>query len=129
VLAARGLKVTAVDPAALDPRCEEIPGIEHLSMLAESFSASRPSSMFDLVVNDMKMDPDRSAEIMRKLSRHLRPAGHGLMTMKLPYSSPSETLSRIQDAREILEEVYVIAGMRQLFHNRSEITVHLQSRS
>ena len=45
------------------------------------------------------------------------------MTVKLP---ERKRRAVIDHAQRILEERYVIAGMRQLFHNRSELTVYLQ---
>jgi len=45
------------------------------------------------------------------------------MTLKLPEQNRRPI---IDHAFKLLQEVYTIAGARQLFHNRSEITVYLR---
>ncbi len=122
----RGLEqfVTAIDPAALDPRLEKDKGVRHLRTTAEAYLADEPDE-FDLIVNDMRMDARDSARLMVDYARQLYPHGIALMTFKLPEKGRRAIM---QHAFDILRQSYEIAGARQLFHNRSEITVYLRKR-
>jgi 23S rRNA (cytidine2498-2'-O)-methyltransferase len=122
VLRQREQFVTAVDPAALDPRLEEDKGIRHKRVTAEAYLADEPDE-FDIIVNDMRMDARDSARLMVDYARQLYPHGVAIMTFKLPEQGRRAVLDH---AFNILREAYIIAGARQLFHNRSEITVYLQ---
>jgi 23S rRNA (cytidine2498-2'-O)-methyltransferase len=125
VLRQRRQFVTAVDPAALDPRLEKDSGIRHKRMTAEAYLANEPDQ-FDIIVNDMRMDARDSARLMVDYAQQLYPHGIALMTFKLPEHGRRAVLDH---AFNILKEAYVIAGARQLFHNRSEITVYLKRSS
>lgn len=121
VLRQRGQYVTAVDPGELDPRVASDSGVRHKHMTAEDFLRSDPDQ-FDLIVNDMRMDARDSARLMVACARLLYAHGIAIMTLKLPETKRAPVLDH---AFHILEERYTIAGARQLFHNRSEITVFL----
>lgn len=114
--------VTAVDPGDLDARLANDRGVRHKRMTAEVYLASEPDP-FDIIVNDMRMDARDSARLMNSYARLLYPHGWALMTLKLPEQNREPILDH---AFSILRNVYTIAGARQLFHNRSEITVWLQ---
>jgi 23S rRNA (cytidine2498-2'-O)-methyltransferase len=122
VLRQREQFVTAVDPAELDPRLITDKAIRHKRMTAEAYLADEPDE-FDLIVNDMRMDARDSARLMVDYARQLYPHGIAIMTFKLPEQGRRAVLDH---AFNILREGYIIAGARQLFHNRSEITVYLQ---
>jgi 23S rRNA (cytidine2498-2'-O)-methyltransferase len=126
VLRMRGLTVTAVDPAELDPRIAADAGVTHARMTAERDFAGQPAPC-DLLVNDMKMDAEPSAALMVQGAKLLRPGGAAVLTLKLPDEAATWP-RRVQAARSWLEKAYRVAGMRQLFHNRSEVTVHLVKR-
>ncbi len=113
--------VTAVDPGELDPRLAQDRGVRHKRMTAEAYLADDPDS-FDVIVNDMRMDARDSARLMVRYAELLYPHGWALMTVKLPEQRREPVLDR---TFAILREAYTIAGARQLFHNRSEITVWL----
>ncbi|MBI3959924.1 MAG: 50S rRNA methyltransferase [Chloroflexi bacterium] len=121
VLRQREQFVTAVDPAELDPRLAEDRGVRHKRMTAEEYLADEPDE-FDLIVNDMRMDARDSARLMVAYAGQLHRHGLALMTFKLPGDDRKRI---IEHAFNILRQRYVIAGARQLFHNRSEITVFL----
>ncbi|MDR0929705.1 MAG: hypothetical protein LBM74_08380 [Oscillospiraceae bacterium] len=123
VLRQRGMTVTAVDPAELDPRITADPGVTHARMTAERYFAGEPIPC-DLLVNDMKMDAEPSAALMVHGARLLKSGGAGILTLKLPDEAATWP-RRVLAARGWLEKAYQIAGMRQLFHNRSEVTVYL----
>ena len=76
-----------------------------------------------LIVNDMRMDARDSARMMVAYARQLYRHGLVIMTLKLPEQNRRPI---IDHAFKLLQEAYAIAGARQLFHNRSEITVYLR---
>lgn len=120
----RSLYVTAIDPAELAPGLLNDKGIRYRRTTAENYLANDPDQ-FDMIVNDMRMDARDSARLMCAYVRVLRPGGFAIMTLKLP---EHEREPFIDHAFNILHMAYTIAGARQLFHNRSEITVYLRPR-
>ncbi|HRW04496.1 MAG TPA: SAM-dependent methyltransferase [Caldilineaceae bacterium] len=114
--------VTAVDPGELDPRIAKDRGVRHKRMTAEEYLANDPDR-FDLIVNDMRMDARDSARLMVAYVQQLYRSGRVLMTLKLPEENRRPILDH---ALQILQEAYHITGARQLFHNRSEITILLE---
>lgn len=116
--------VTAVDPGSLDPRLAQDRGIRHKVMTAEQYLADEPDR-FDLIVNDMRMDARDSARLMVTYAKQLYRHGSVIMTLKLPEEHREPI---IEHAFAILREAYTVAGARQLFHNRSELTVYLTPR-
>ncbi len=121
VLRQREQFVTAVDPAELDPRLADDKAIRHKRMTAEEYLADEPDE-FDLIVNDMRMDARDSARLMVAFAGQLYRHGLVLMTFKLPGSDRQKIITH---ATSILRQRYEILGARQLFHNRSEITLFL----
>ena len=122
VLRQKDQYVTAVDPGDLDPRIAADRGVRHKRMTAEQYLADEPDQ-FDLIVNDMRMDARDSARMMVAYARQLYRHGLAIMTLKLPEQNRQPI---IDHAFKLLQEAYAIAGARQLFHNRSEITVYLR---
>lgn len=122
VLRQRGQYVTAVDPGALDERVAADPGVRHKRMTAEAYLHDEPDQ-FDVIVNDMRMDGRDSARLMVSYARLLYPHGVALMTLKLP---ETRRMPILEHALDILRSAYTVAGARQLFHNRSEITLYLR---
>ena len=122
VLRQHGQYVTAVDPGALDERVTSDPGVRHKRMTAEAYLHDEPDQ-FDLIVNDMRMDARDSARQMVTYARLLYPHGAAIMTLKLP---ETRRMPILEHALDILRSTYTVVGARQLFHNRSEITVYLR---
>ena len=125
ILRRHGLYVTAVDPAALDPRIARDARVHHFRGTAQAYFAA--PKQFDVLVNDMKMDSAESAQLTADGAHCLRPGGCAILTLKLPEKT-NEWLPRIQRAKAILQGAYQIVGIRQLFHNRNEVTVYLRAR-
>ncbi len=127
VLAEAGLRVTAVDPARLEPAVLRSPGVEHVRGRAETFIARAlaDGARVDLLVNDMRMDAREAARLLVGATRLISPGGGVLTTLKLPKEG---LRARLLEARQILEEVYEVRGLRQLFHNRAEVTALLAPR-
>ena len=122
VLRQHGQYVTAVDPGALDDRVASDPGVRHRRMTAEAYLRDEPDQ-FDVIVNDMRMDGRDSARLMAAYARLLYPHGIAIMTLKLP---EARRMPILEHALDILRSAYTVAGARQLFHNRSEITLYLR---
>ena len=119
VLAERGLAVTAVDPAALDRAVLALPGVEHQRVTAERFLTLGPPTMYDLIVNDMRLDARDAARLLGDYASRLSPRGHLLTTLKLPEHG---YLPVLDQALDLFARRYRRVAARQLFHNRSEVT-------
>jgi 23S rRNA (cytidine2498-2'-O)-methyltransferase len=115
-----GLQVSAVDPGDLDSRLAGDPGIRHVRVLAQEYRCGHGE--FDVIVNDMRMDARDSARLMLGFAPCLSSSGWIVMTLKLPQHMPAQTAHQ---AMELLLRRYRLLGARQLYHNRSEITVAL----
>lgn len=119
ILRGYGLNVVAVDPAELDSRLRNDPHIRHVRTTAGPF-LDQTQERFDMIVNDMRMDPAMSAGLMRDAARHLNPGGVMILTLKL---TPRGAVRAVQDALARLEDVVEVKLARQLHHNRDEVTV------
>ena len=120
VLRQMGNSVVAIDPAVLDERLADDPQVVHHKITAQAYFATQPKARFGVIVNDMKMDYRESVHIMLQAADYLQPDGVAIMTLKLPQARQQHN---VQQALEMLGRKYVIKGARQLFHNRSEVTV------
>jgi 23S rRNA (cytidine2498-2'-O)-methyltransferase len=128
VLAAHGLRVDAVDPGHLDPRLKGNRLVRHHRKRIQEVRFG--PLQFDAIVNDMKMDARDSIEIMLGLADRLRPGGLAIMTLKMPKSGPApRMLDMLREDLDRLATGFEVAGARQLYHNRSEVTVAMQGRA
>ncbi|MBW5448170.1 SAM-dependent methyltransferase [Cohnella sp. CFH 77786] len=118
VLLERGLKVTAVDPADMDPSLKGHPRLTHLKRNAADLSF--PPGTFDLLVCDMSWDPHRTSRLVTALAPALSAGGSGIITLKLMYRKPFQTLRELTEA---YAERFEIRKVKQLFHNREEVTM------
>ena len=118
ILRLRGLQVWAVDPGDMDPRVAADPGVHHVRTTAGEFFRTT-DHRFDLAVNDMRMDPQLSCRVMLDAAERLRPGALALVTLKVGTHRPLETLRR---CRTLLGERYDPVFVRQLQHNRHELT-------
>ena len=123
ILLNRGLDVWAVDTGQLDRRLESKSGLTYIPTLAGPFLAENTQE-FDLVVNDMRMEPAVSANVMNSAAKFVTPGGMGVMSIKLP--GESSALMAINDCLRILRREWKIEAVRQLFHNRHEVTAILR---
>jgi 23S rRNA (cytidine2498-2'-O)-methyltransferase len=125
------LRVDAVDPGDLDSRVCDDPAVTHVRQRIQDFLPG--ARQYDVIVNDLKMDARASIAIMLQAERHLGPGGLAVMTLKMPRMGRSAKESRralamVRADLQSLSRGFVIKGARQLYHNRSEVTVALQSR-
>ena len=120
ILLEHGLEVTAVDPAVLDPRLSGHSGLRHIR---SRFEEVRVNGLFDVILNDMRLDARDSARLMADAARLAAPGALAVMTLKLPEERMAVTA---EAALRILRSDWDVVGARQLFHNRTEITVFLR---
>jgi 23S rRNA (cytidine2498-2'-O)-methyltransferase len=117
-LVARGARVIAVDPAKLRPELAEQPRVEHMRESAFAYTPEEPA---DWLFCDMAWRP---LEVARLLARWGRRgwATHLVANIKLPMKDKNPILRRV---RHILTEEGGWEGltMRQLYHDRDEVTV------
>lgn len=123
ILLNRGLDVWAVDPGELDRRLDGKSGLTYIPTLAGPFLAEN-EQMFDLVVNDMRMEPAISANVMNSAARFVPSGGMGVMSIKLP--AETHPLGVIGECLRLLRREWKIETVRQLFHNRHEVTAILR---
>jgi len=123
VLADSVKEVHSVDPANLDKKVKERQNVKHFNMTTQKYLEKFDYSNFDIITNDMKMDPKESVQIILDFYDRLKVGGFVVMTFKLPKNF---TYKSILQNIESLKEKYQIVLARQLFHNRSEITVVLK---
>lgn len=116
LLAERGMRVIAIDPADLHERVAGHENVTHLKMKAEEYFGAEPA---DLIVNDMNMDPPDSAAVVLAAGGNLKRGGLLVMTIKLP-DRPYQ--KQVADVIEILSPQFECADVRCLFFNRQEVT-------
>ncbi len=124
VLRRYGVAVWAVDPGDIDGRLQSDRGVHHMRMTAGAFFRSE-RRRFDMVVNDMKMDPELSCGLMLDAAERLRPGALAVMTLKLSAHRPVKT---VRDCLDLLGRRYRVLTARQLHHNRHEVTVVAECR-
>lgn len=118
VLAARVAEVVAVDPAELHESVTALENVVHLRCRAEELLA-REVERFDVIVNDMNIEPEDSASLMCAMEPLLKPGALAVMTMKFFTRSWAR---QIKAVTAILEERYTDIQVRHLPHNKQEST-------
>jgi len=124
-LSRQGVSVDAVDPANLETEVKKAKNVKHYKMLAQEFAEKYKEKRYDIIVNDMKMDTNESIDILCEMSRQLKPEGCCILTLKLPKSNIQK---RINVARQVLARRFETVQIRQLYFNRSEVTVFAKKR-
>lgn len=119
----KGLRVTAVDPADMHPSLLRDSALTYLRKNAADVQF--PPDAFDLLVCDMSWDPEKMAELVKRLLPAVSADGLVLTTVKLLHGKAFATLREVE---RIMGPAAKLVGARQLFHNREEITC-LWSRS
>ena len=123
VLLDKGMHVTAIDPGLMDERIREHPNLKHYQETTQKFLDRKIKMEYQLIVNDMKMNANDSIDLTNEFAPFLADEGFVIMTLKLPrsfdYRFIKTLLARVNHA-------YQLIHARQLFHNRSEITVVLR---
>jgi 23S rRNA (cytidine2498-2'-O)-methyltransferase len=119
ILRRRGLDVVAVDPGELAPSLAADRRVRHVpTTVGEFFRSDR--SRFDLAVNDLRMDPALSTQVMLDAVDHLTPGAYIVLTLK---TGRQRLLDTVRDCLDRLRGPYRVVFARQLYHNRKEVTV------
>ncbi len=129
VLAEHVAEVVAVDPAELDERATVLENVTHLRCRAEELQPDE-IGQFDVLTNDMNLDPAESAQLMCVMARMLRAGGIAVMTVKFV---SRRRRRHIGEATNILARCYEDVQVAHMPHNAKETTVVMrragQSRS
>jgi tRNA(Ser,Leu) C12 N-acetylase TAN1 len=120
VLAGCMAEVVAVDPGRLNERVLALGNVRHLQMRSEALVQVPGLGVFDVVVDDMNMDPDRSAQVLCDAAHLVRPGGLLVMTVKFVTQRRSEHL---RAALDVLAGNYEGLEARRVRHNGHETTV------
>ena len=123
ILRKQGQHVVAVDPARLHSSLSSDPSIEHHAITAERYVTSA-TGPFHAILNDIRQEPRESAELMQRCAALLDPDGFALVTLKLRHAKRAPAL---ESTLRLFEQSYAWQRTRQLFHNRSEVTVVLRN--
>lgn len=119
ILRQRGLDVVAVDPGELAPSLAADRRVRHVpTTVGEFFRSDR--SRFDLAVNDLRMDPALSTQVMLDAVDHLATGAYIVLTLK---TGRQRLLDTVRECLDRLRGPYRVVFARQLYHNRKEVTV------
>lgn len=117
----RGLQVTAVDPAKMNPSLLGHPNLKYVSKNAGDVKFR--DNEFDLLVCDMSWSPKLMAKLVTGLLHSLQSGGTAVVTVKLMHKKP---MALIREVIEVFEDSRMqIQRAKQLFHNRDEITLYM----
>ncbi|NEW06482.1 SAM-dependent methyltransferase [Paenibacillus sp. SYP-B3998] len=117
----RGLRVTAIDPAAMHPNLLGKPQLTIHKKNAGDVKLRQDE--FDLLVCDMSWNPRQMARLVADLLYALQSGGTAIITVKLMHKKPFQT---IRELMQIFESSLHLIKAKQLFHNREELTLYLQ---
>lgn len=118
VLLEKGYTVTAIDRAPVDPELYKLGEFKFIQKDARLYMPKRNS--FDMLTNDMNRDPGHSAKISVQAGDGLKKGAPLIMTIKLTGKNPEKIIKK---TLKTLERAFVIRNVRQLYHNRDEVTV------
>ena len=118
ILLQKGYRVTAVDRAPLDNEIQSDKKLKFVKRDAMHFRDD--PEKYDIITNDINRDPVQSAQVMAAISTSLKKNAPFVMTIKLPGKSFEKILKKVSKR---LDGVYDIHNVRQLFHNREEVTI------
>lgn len=121
VLLEHGLKVTAVDTGDMDERLLKHPGLTFIKANASELQLEKSS--FDLLTSDISWNPKNTARLINSASEYLAAGGAAVVTLKLMGEKVRKT---IKEVLAIYKEVFEVLQVRQLFHNRDEVTLYLK---
>ncbi|MFD0697119.1 SAM-dependent methyltransferase [Paenibacillus sp. GCM10027628] len=117
----RGLRVTAIDPAAMHPSLYGHPMLTIHKKNAGDVKLRQDE--FDLLVCDMSWSPRQMGRLVADLLYALQSGGTAIITVKLMHKKPFQT---IRELMQLFEPSLFLIKAKQLFHNREELTLYLQ---
>ena len=122
VLADYGFHVDAVDPGELHEDLKGNKNITHYRAHVENINFVH---QFNLVTCDMNVDAVIAARVICNLHHKIIKGGECILTLKLPFKDEEK---RIYDAVNILKEKFEIIMIKNLTHNRREVTVYMSAK-
>ncbi len=123
VLLEKGIKVTAVDTGDMDQRLLSNPKL--IFKKENAAELELPKDSFDMFTSDISWSPINTAKMILKSSESLKSGGLAIVTVKLMSSKVSKT---IKEVKTLYSEVFEIINIKQLFHNRDEVTIYMKKR-
>lgn len=123
VLADNGFKVCAVDPSQLHEALKDNKNIMHYKGHIEDIEFDH---QFNLVTCDMNVDALITAKVMCQLHNKIIKDGNCIITLKLPFKDEDK---RIRESVKILKEKFDIVAIKNLTHNRREVTVYMHPKA
>jgi 23S rRNA (cytidine2498-2'-O)-methyltransferase len=118
ILHQMGFEVTSVDRAPLDKDVSSLKGVKFIQKDALHFRDK--INTYDVLTNDMNQDPCQSAKAVISSSESLKQGGNLIWTIKLPGNSPEKI---IEKSIKMISPYFDIKCLRQLYHNRDEVTL------
>ena len=106
--------------AELDERVLALPNVRHIRALSETLRETEEPGAFDVVVNDMNMDPALSAQVLCQVAPLIKPGGLAVLTVK--YVSRRQR-QHVEEALEGLAECYDVQRVGRVAHNARETTL------
>ncbi len=122
VLTEYDMTVEAVDSAEISQELLENSKFKHHKMSVQQFLKKELNSKYDIIVNDARMDAIKSVEHMKSIESYLSDRGIAIMTLKLPKEDFGKILN---DSIKSIKTAYRILRIKQLFNNKSEVTLLL----
>ena len=119
VLLDAGYEVVAVDPGKLNEELLKNPKLRHYKCRIEELSFD---GEFNIITNDMNVEPKVTGEIMNGLAHCLKDGGMAVVTLKLP-GNPEKG---VDEGVKELSKNYEVLFVNSLFHNRREVTALLR---
>ncbi|HLO04354.1 MAG TPA: SAM-dependent methyltransferase, partial [Symbiobacteriaceae bacterium] len=123
LLLERGMHVTAVDTGELAPTVRQHPLLTFRQENVEQVNF--PPDTFDVITCDMSWNPLHTARLVARLAPAVKAGGDGILTVKLMLENPTRTIRQVT---EIIAETFEVLRIKQLYHNRDEVTLHLRRR-
>lgn len=127
-LLARGYRVTAVDRAPLDRRLENMPGLKAMIADAATFQPEK-DVVYDTILSDMNGDARESIARVIRLSKHLRPGGIVIFTLKMPGVTSYDEANALEASVLNFAEAACLRvfARTHLTYNRHEFTLFFES--
>jgi 23S rRNA (cytidine2498-2'-O)-methyltransferase len=119
VLSQKAKEVVAVDPGEMEFQAKNV---KHMKIRSENLP--KDIGKFDMLVDDMNLEPTESARIMCELSKYLKKGAVAIMTIKFV------TIHRekhVREAIDVLSKRYNSFKTKRLQHNKFETTVFMKA--
>ncbi len=125
ILLEHGIKVTAVDTREMEKRLSDNPNFTYMKKDLEGLELE-PDTLVDMITFDMSMNPYKAAGVINSSAKYLKNEGIAVITVKL---TSEKIWKSLKEVMKKYSEVFEILGVKQLFHNRDEITLYMKKRS